>query len=353
MSTQSRRRPILLAALVVSLSGLTATVAGEWRQRPNRPGSAFAKTNLHAWAFEEYDAISRSPAERAQVLETVGLTKAGYVGRNVERMKEFDAYVAAYSARKIELVAVWTPVNTDAPLQEPQIRMFLEAVERHTLRIQWWVTLEQLKVGGRQSVEKAVALVRNLNAEARKRGLRLALYGHGRDSWFTQPENQLDIIARLPPADGDTVGIAYNFHHAHSQLDRFAAVFPKMLPRLIAVNLNGMKAAGPMILPIGEGDRGQEMIAIIHKSGFRGPVGVLHHQRTMDAAKGLAGNIAGLRRILAAIGDSAGASTYEPPVQAWSGAPWARPPERSGALRAPASEGARESEEPLGARYDR
>ena len=346
---------MLLTCVLASLAVMVAAVGGQSRQRPAAPVSAFARTNLHAWAFEEYDAVSRSPAERAQVLETVGLTKAGYVGRNVERMKEFDAYVAAYSARKIELVAVWTPVNTDAPLQEPQIRMFLEAVERHTLRIQWWVTLEQLKEGGDQSVEKAVALVRTLNAEARKRGLRLALYGHGRDSWFTQPENQLDIIARLPPADGDEVGIAYNFHHAHSQLDRFAAVFPKMLPRLIAVNLNGMKAAGPMILPIGEGDREQEMIAIIHKSGFRGPVGVLHHQRTMDAAKGLAGNIAGLRRILAAIGDSAGASTYEPPVQAWSGAPWARPPERGGALGGPRERRRRgvRGAGPRGARYDR
>jgi sugar phosphate isomerase/epimerase len=308
MSAHSRRTPILLACVLVS-SVLIPAVAGESTQRPAAPGSAFAKTNLHAWAFEEYDAVARSPAERAQVLETVGLTKAGYIGRNVERMKEFDAYLAAYNARKIELVAVWSPVNTDSPLREPQIQMFLEAVERHKLRVQWWVTLEQLKQGGEQTVEKAVTTVRHLNAEAAKRGLRLALYGHGRDSWFTQPENQLEIIRRLPSGDA-AVGIAYNFHHAHSQLDRFAAVFPKMLPHLMAVNLNGMRAEGPMILPIGEGDREQEMIAIIHKSGYRGPVGVLHHQRTVDAAKGLARNIAGLRRILTAIGDSAGASTY-------------------------------------------
>jgi sugar phosphate isomerase/epimerase len=311
MSAHSRCTPILLTCVLASLPVLIPAAGGESRQRSAAPASAFAKTNLHAWAFEEYDAVSRSPAERAQVLETVGLTKAGYVGRNVERMKEFDAYVAAYHARKIELVAVWTPVNTDLPLQEPQIQMFLEAVERHKLRIQWWVTLEQLKQGGEQTVEKAVTIVRSLTAEAAKRGLRLALYGHGRDSWFTQPENQLEIIRRLPPGDASAaVGIAYNFHHAHSQLDRFATVFPKMRPHLMAVNLNGMRAEGPMILPIGEGDREQEMISIIHKSGYRGPVGVLHHQRTMDAATGLGRNIAGLRRILTAIGDSAGASTY-------------------------------------------
>jgi sugar phosphate isomerase/epimerase len=288
---------------------LIPAAGGQATQRPAASGSAFAKTNLHAWAFEEYDAVARSPAERTQVLETLGLRKAGYIGRNVERMKEFDAYLAAYKARKIELVAVWTPVNTDAPLREPQIQMFLDAVERHKLRVQWWVTLEELKQGGEQTVEMALTTVRHLNAEAAKRGVRLALYGHGRDSWFTQPENQLEIIRRLP-SGGPAVGIAYNFHHAHSQLDRFATVFPKMLPHLMAVNLNGMRAEGPMILPIGEGDREQEMIAIIHKSGYRGAVGLLHHQRTMDAAKGLARNITGLRQILTKIGDLAGASTY-------------------------------------------
>jgi sugar phosphate isomerase/epimerase len=294
---------VLLSSVLIPAAGGQAT------QRPAASGSAFAKTNLHAWAFEEYDAVARSPAERAQVLETLGLRKAGYIGRNVERMKEFDAYLAAYNARKIELVAVWTPVNTDAPLGEPQIQMFLDAVERHKLRVQWWVTLEELKQGGEQTVEKALTTVRHLNAEAAKRGVRLALYGHGRDSWFTQPENQLEIIRRLPSGD-PAVGIAYNFHHAHSQLDRFATVFPKMLPHLMAVNLNGMRAEGPMILPIGEGDREQEMIAIIHKSGYRGAVGLLHHQRTMDAATGLARNITGLRQILTKIGDAAGASTY-------------------------------------------
>jgi sugar phosphate isomerase/epimerase len=311
MSAQSRSTSLLLTCVLASLTVWVPIAApGESGQRSAPLASAFAKTNLHAWAFEEYDAVSRSAAERAQVLQTVGLTKAGYIGRNVERMKEFDAYVAAYNARGIELVAVWTPVNTDSPLQEPQIRMFLEAVERHKLRLQWWVTLEQMKQADGQIVEKAVTLVRILNREARARGLRLALYGHGRDAWFTQPEHQLDIIGRLPAADADSVGIAYNFHHAHSQLDRFAAMFPRMLPHLTAVNLNGMRAEGPMILPIGAGDREQEMIGVVHKSGYRGPVGILHHQRTMDAAKGLASNIAGLRQILTAIGDTAGASTY-------------------------------------------
>jgi sugar phosphate isomerase/epimerase len=300
-----------------SLLVLMSTVAGAMiaaGQTPERKsgGSPFAKGNLHAWAFEEYDAAPRTPSERAQLLRSLGLRRAGYVGRNVERMEEFDAYVKAYREHEIDLVAVWTPVNTEAPLQEPHIRKFLEAAERQQIRGQWWVTLEQFTKGSDdQTVDRAVALLRPLVSEAAKRGLRLAVYGHGRDSWFTQPENEIAIVERLASFPGEaSVGIAYNFHHAHSQLDRFAAIFPKLAPHLIAVNLNGLRPEGPMILPINEGTREQEMIAIIHRSGFRGPVGVLHHQRTMEASAVLRKNMEGLRDILKRIGDMAAASTY-------------------------------------------
>lgn len=312
-STPSLRctwRPALLLTAALCLSAMTtAGVAG---QAP-ATRSAFAKSNLHAWAYEEYDAVTRTPAERAQVLKKLGITRAGFVGRNVTRMNEFDAYVNAYREHQIELVAAWTPINTDAPLEEPHIKMFLDGVDRHRLQVQWWVTLERFeeRVPEPERVAAAVKLVRTVLGEATKRGLRLAIYGHGRDAWFTQPENEIAILEALAATPGTPrVGIAYNFHHAHSQLDRFATVFPKLAPHLIAVNLNGMKAAGPMIVPIGEGDREQEMIALIHKSGYRGPVGILAHTRTMDAAVVFERNMAGLRKILAAIGDTDGASTY-------------------------------------------
>ena len=128
------------ALLLVADSAATVPPAQRSTQAA-RPSSAFARTNLHAWAYEEYDAVPRTPPERAALLKTLGLTRAGYIGRDVERMKEFDAYVTAYREQRIELVAVWTPVHTDAPLQEPHIRMFLAGVERHQLRLHWWVTL--------------------------------------------------------------------------------------------------------------------------------------------------------------------------------------------------------------------
>ncbi|MGQ0635852.1 MAG: sugar phosphate isomerase/epimerase family protein [Planctomycetaceae bacterium] len=271
------------------------------------PPSAFAQSNLHAWAYEEYDAVSRTPAERAKLLKALGLTRAGYVGRNVERMQEFEAYVTAYGEHQIELVAVWTPVNTDTPLDEPHIRMLLDSLDRHPIRPQWWVTLEQFAgAPDEQAIERAAALLRPLVAEAAKRDVPLAVYGHGRDSWFTQPENEIAIVERLRAAENaSSVGIAYNFHHAHSQLERFSEVFPKLAPYLIAVNLNGMKPDGPQIVLINEGTREQEMIAAIHRSSYRGLVGVLHHQPKLDAATVLRKNIEGVRDIMKAVGDSA------------------------------------------------
>ena len=297
---------MLLAALFAVAA--TADTAGQTA----RPGSPFAKSNLHAWAYEEYDAVNRTPAERAQALTRLGITRAGFIGRNVTRMNEFDAYVAAYREHQVELIAVWTPVNTDAPLDEAHIRMFLDGVDRHQLMIQWWVTLERLeRFPEAERVDKAVAFARTLLEEATKRGLRLSIYGHGRDSWFTQSENEIAIVERLAAgAKTPPVTIAYNFHHAHGQLDRFAAVFPKLMPYLVAVNLNGMRADGPMIIPIGEGDREQDMIGVMHRAGYRGAVGILAHTRTMDAAVVYERNMAGLRKILTAIGDAAGASTY-------------------------------------------
>jgi len=281
-------------------------------QQGARPASAFAKSNLHAWAYEEYDAVARTPVERAQLLKKLGITRAGFIARNMTRMSEFDAYVTAYRDNQIDLIAIWTPVNTDTPLTEPHIAAFLDGVDRQKLKIQWWVTLEQFdRVPEAERLDRAVGILRTLQAEATKRGLQLAVYGHDKDVWFTQAENLVAMVEKLAATPGvGRVGIVFNFHHAQSQIDRFAANVPKMMPYLLAVNLNGMRAEGPMILPIGEGNREQEMIAALHHAGYRGAVGLLAHTRTTDAAVVYERNMAGLRKILAAIGDTVGASSY-------------------------------------------
>ena len=67
-----------------------------------------------------------------------------------------------------------------------------------------------------------------------------------------------------------TLGIVYNFHQSHAQMDRLKTVFPRLKPHLVALNLNGMRASGPRIETLGRGEREQEMIQTIIESGWRG-----------------------------------------------------------------------------------
>ena len=275
--------------------------------------SPFAKTNLHVWAYEEYDAIPRTPQERAQLLKELGITKAGFICRNAERVAEFEAYVKAYRSAGIELVAVWTPVHTDQPLDEPQIRKFLDTVDRHKLRLQWWLTLEEDfdSMPAENRVNHAVAQLQPLVQEAIKRNCRLVLYGHGSKRWFTQCENEIAIVERLqttiPKAP---LGIVYNFHQSRDQMDRLPSVFPKLMPHLVALNLNGMRSEGPRIVTLGEGDHEREMIHTVMESGWSGPVGIIDHKPKVDARMSLQANLDGLQAILKEMGDLSTVSTY-------------------------------------------
>lgn len=311
-------KQLALIIIVLSLRAGTIPVSvagGESPQviDPVVGASAFAKSNVHVWAYEEYDAITRTPEERARLLKELGITKAGYICRNPARVAEFEAYVKAYEKEGVELIAVWTPVNTEQPFEEPQISGFLDVVERHKLKIQWWLTLEEafdeLTEVGR--LERAVDRLRSLVVEANQRGCRLVLYGHGQEKWFTQYENQIAILERLkkemPTAQ---LGIVYNFHQSHAQMDRLKRVFPQLKPHLVAVNLNGMRSDGPRIVTLGNGDREREMIDIIYKSDWHGPVGIIGHNRSEDAKQTLQANLDGLSSVLKQIGDESGFASY-------------------------------------------
>jgi hypothetical protein len=286
-----------LLLLTLLLSSLSCSSNSE----RDTSSSPFDKRNLHVWAYEEYDAVERTPEERAQVLVDLGITKAAYICRNEARVSEFEAYVKAYRDAGIELVGVWTPIHTDSPLDEVQIKTFLEVVDRQNLRIQWWLTLEQnfdaMDVSER--VDDALARLRPLVSEANDRGCPLGLYGHGTNRWFTQAENQLDILERLQAEMPDAqLGIIYNFHQSHAQMNRLDKALPRLKPFLTALNLNGMHSDGPKIARIGQGDNEKRMIDIIARSGWRGPTGIIAHDRKQDAAIVLQENLSGLKSIL-------------------------------------------------------
>jgi sugar phosphate isomerase/epimerase len=154
-------------------------------------------------------------------------------------------------------------------------------------------------------VEAAARAIGWIATRAEDIGCSVGLYNHG--GWFGDPDNQIAILERVT---NKNVGIVFNFHHGHEEIDEFGPLFARMKPHLYAVNLNGMKEDGPMILPLGEGDQELEMMKIIRSSGYSGPVGILDHRNELDAEKSLRQNLEGLKNLLGTMGDTAALATY-------------------------------------------
>lgn len=258
----------------------------------------FARTNLLAWCIVPFDAKKRGPEERAAMLEQLGITQLAYDYR-AEHIPTFDAEMEALRRHRIRLRAWWFPgaLNDEA-------RLILDVLRRHELRgVQLWVT------GGgpptaaaeeqQRRVEAEAERLRPLANEAAKLGGHLALYNHG--GWFGEPDNQLAIIQLLHARGVTNVGIVYNQHHGHDHVDRFAELFQRMKPHLLALNLNGMTREGDRrgkkILPLGEGELDLPLLRIVRDSGWQGPLGLLNHTDE-DAEVRLRANLRGLERLV-------------------------------------------------------
>lgn len=266
----------------------------------------FARTNLVAWCIVPFDAKKRGPEERAAMLEKLGFKLFAYDYR-AEHIPTFDAEMEALTRHHIRLLAWWFPgrLNDEA-------KLILDVVKRHNLRdVQLWVTGggEPIKNAEEQKVRVAAeaARLKPIADAAAEIGCKVALYNHG--AWFSEPENQLEIIASLRGQGVTNVGIVYNLHHGHAHLDRFAALLQKMKPHLLALNLNGMvregDKVGKKILPIGRGDLELKLLRIISESGWHGPIGILNHTDE-DAEVRLQENLRGLEGLVAQLGARTG-----------------------------------------------
>lgn len=249
----------------------------------------FARENLVAWCIVPFDAKQRGPDQRAAMLKQLGFTKFAYDWRD-EHLPTFDAELAALAREGIELTACWFP----AELNE-LARHILTSLKRRDVRTQLWITMgdpARATSGQSAKVAAAVAALRPVVDAAAAQNCSVGLYNHG--GWFGEPENQLAIIAALGSAN---VGIVYNLHHGHDDLNRLPALLKLMKPHLYAVNLNGMDRDGDRrgrkILPIGQGERDLEVLRTIQASGYRGPIGVLGHTND-DAEARLVDNLDGL-----------------------------------------------------------
>ena len=274
---------LLILALLLGLAAAPAS-------RPTAPAGGagvFARDNLVAWCIVPFDAKKRTPAQRAEMLDRIGVRRLAYDWRD-QHLPAFEQELAELAKRRIELTAVWFPGAIDA-----NARLILGALKKHDLRPQLWVMLNA------DSVDRGADLVRPIARQAAAIGSSVALYNHG--GWFGEPENQIAIIERLKRDGITNVGIVYNLHHGHDHIGRFPELLKVMKPHLLALNLNGMTAggdkAGRKILPLGQGELDVPLLKAIRESGWTGPVGILNHTDA-DAEGRLLDNLDGLGWLL-------------------------------------------------------
>ncbi len=278
--------------LVSSSSMLAAPRAALSASGTPAPEALLARGNLVAWCIVPFDSRRRSPEERAEMLARLGFRRFAYDWR-AEHLPTFERELQALAKHDLSLDAVWFPaaLNDDA-------KTILASLERHKIHTQLWITMGDPAPSGDQAtkIAAAAATLKPIAEQAERIGCQVALYNHG--GWFGEPENQLAIIERLGMAN---VGIVYNLHHGHDHLDRFETLLGKMLPHLLALNINGMTRQGDRIgqkiLPLAHGEVDLPLLRTICASGYRGPIGILGH--TMDdAEQRLQDNLDGLDWLL-------------------------------------------------------
>ncbi|MGN6137190.1 MAG: sugar phosphate isomerase/epimerase family protein, partial [Aureliella sp.] len=256
-----------MAGAVALLVSLVTSGAG-------RAADPFRRENLVAWCIVPFDSAKRTPAERAEMLDRLGICRLAYDYR-AEHIPTFDDELEQLDKHHIELTAWWFPTTLN-----DEARHILSVLKKHGFQTQLWVT------GGggptaspeeqRQRVQAEADRIRPIAQAAAEQGCTVALYNHG--NWFGEPENQLAVIEQLQLKN---VGIVYNLHHGHGHVERLGELLQKMMPHLMAINLNGMipggDAQGQKIVPLGAGSLDLQLLKTIRDSGFQGPIGILNH----------------------------------------------------------------------------
>jgi len=259
--------------------------------------SIFSTENIVAWCVVPFDKLERNPEERAIMLKELGITKLAYDWRD-RHLPTFPEEVAALKKHGVELTSVWLWVDGQSEsLLNAGNQQLLDYMDSLNLSCDIWMSFDERMFEGMddsETLETATETITALHQLASSVGSRLQLYNHG--SWFGDPHNQIRVIEKSGFTD---IGIIYNFHHAHQQIEQFPELLEAMLPYLNTVNTNGMNADGPMILTVGQGESEQDMLRTLADSDFKGNVGIIGHLEDEDVKIVLERNLKGLQNVTA------------------------------------------------------
>lgn len=253
------------------------------------------KHNLFAWCIVPYDSVKRSPMERANMLLELGINSYAYDWR-IKHLPIMAEELRVMRRKNIQLKGVWFWLsgNRNDYFDDPN-EVILNTLKNQNISTDLWIGIPEKYFNNYTDEErliKAVKLIDYTYKRAKEIGCTISLYNHG--GWYGDPKNQIKIIERLRYND---IGIIYNFHHAHNEIDAFKENILLMKKYLQAVNINGMRVDGPKILTVGEGDKEQYLIQDLISSGYDGSIGILGHVENADVKVILENNLKGLEKI--------------------------------------------------------
>jgi sugar phosphate isomerase/epimerase len=286
---------VIVVLLVITSVCLTALA-----DEPAATADNFNRDRLVAWCIVPFDAKQRGPEARAIMVQGLGMTRVAYDWRDVH-VPTFEEEIVQYKKHNIEFFAFWGWHDAFEPL-----------IEKHGIHPQIWIMFGAPSEGTHEEKIKAAAEgLLPLVEKTRKYNLKLALYNHG--GWSGEPQNMVAVCEYLRDHhQADHVGIVYNLHHGHDHIADFAEQLALLQPHLLCLNLNGMNDnANPKILPIGDGQHDEQLISVIRRSGYKGPIGIIDHREQLDAQESLMQNLTGLRKVLEKLGDKAAAATFD------------------------------------------
>ncbi|MFM7055920.1 MAG: sugar phosphate isomerase/epimerase family protein [Planctomycetota bacterium] len=288
----------LTALMLTSLAPLFSTARAA--DPPHAP--SFHRDRLVAWCIVPFDARQRGPAERAEMVKRLGITRVAYDWRE-SHVATFEEEILQYQKQGIEYFAFWSW----HPAMEPLI-------QKHSIHPQiWWMFASPPEGPHEDRVKAAATSLLPMVEKTARLKLKLGLYNHG--GWSGEPQNLVDVCRYLREHhQAEHVGIVYNLHHAHDHIQDFPSQLELLKPWLLCLNLNGMNDnAQPKILPIGSGQHDQRLLQIILSSGYDGPIGIIDHREQLDAEESLQQNLSGLQALLAKVGQTAAAQSFAKP----------------------------------------
>ncbi|MEM6845928.1 MAG: AP endonuclease [Bacteroidota bacterium] len=259
--------------------------------------SLFVKSNLVAWCIVPFDSVERSPQERAEMLQELSISHLAYDWRE-QHLPTFETELKVLKENNINLQAVWFWIEQDSVgyLGEANERLWDKIVTNNIQTECWFSFAPQFFEGlpDEAKLRQSIQFIGSFRDRAKQQGCTLGMYNHG--DWFGNPMNQLDIIDSL---GDDHLGMVYNFHHAHHEIDEFPVLLEKIEKHLLCINLNGMIKEGEKILALGKGTEELAMLQAIQDSNYRGPIGIIGHQAERDVEKVLRENLRGLSQLKA------------------------------------------------------